>query len=492
MSLDLYLIPCIMTGPKFAHTIRLVVICTFLSLPHPTLLAAQDAQTLYASYCAGCHGASLQGHSAAPLIKRTWIYGRGKGQIIRNITYGIEGTEMIGWKTVLSSEQIAALADFIESAQTTPLTTIPPIPAKIKTDDYVLKVDKVVENGLDSPWSIAFIDERQAFITERKGAVRLLNNGILDPRPVAGTPVPMQTSIGGLMGIVLDPNYAQNGWVYLSLSHTLEDPNDPEAPGMTRIVRGRIENHKWIDQETVFEVPDSLHVANGHRWGGTLFFDNAGYLHFTIGDMAEGEASQVLSKAHGKTFRILPDGTIPEDNPYVNTPNALPGIYTTGNRNTQGLAQHPETNALWSTDHGPMGGDELNILRKGGNYGWPVITYGIDYSGETVSEKTHEAGMEQPITYWTPSIAVSDIEFVEGPLFSGWQHDLLVGALAYEEIRRLDIENEQVVAQETILKGYGRVRDIEMSPDGAIYVILNRPDMIVRLHPEHKRNAQED
>ena len=456
-----------------------------LLLPFFNQALAQEAEQVYASYCAGCHGASLQGTSeAVPLIKRTWKHGRGKSYLIRNITYGIAGTLMPGWKAALTPEQIEALADFIVDAQRRPISQPPPVPRKVRTRDYALRVEKIVDQGLDSPWAIAFIDEKNALVTERKGQLRVLKDGVLVDEPVKGLPLPLQTRIGGLMDVALDPDYATNGWVYLSMSHTTTSPQDANAPGMTKIIRGRIDQHTWVDQETVFEVPDSLHVAKGHRWGAPLLFDREGYLYFTIGDLAEGEASQNLQKAHGKTYRVFPDGSIPPDNPFVDQPEAIAGIFTLGNRNTQGLAQHPETGVLWSTDHGPMGGDELNILLGGRNYGWPVVTYGIDYDGTMISAHTQKEGMEEPVTYWSPSIAAGAAVFVEGPLFSNWKNDLLVGALAFEEIRRITIEGEQVTDQEVMFKGYGRVRNIELSPDGSIYVVLNRPDMIVRLTPD--------
>lgn len=447
-------------------------------------LKAQDAKTNYKLYCAGCHGASMQGNSATALIKRNWTYGRGKGHLIRNITYGIEGTEMNGWNEYLTAEEIEALAGYIEEAQVTPLQAIMPLPERVKTEEYSLKVEQVVTEGLDSPWAIAFVHSQYALITERKGHIRILKDGVLQPEPVKGLPLPMQTRIGGLMGIAIDPQYASNGWIYLSMSHTSGDPFDEGAAGMTRIIRGRIHNNTWVDQEILFQVPDSMQVANGHRWGGPLLIDSNGYLYFTIGDLAEGPASQKKTKPHGKTYRIYTDGTVPEDNPFAQEAGAFPGIFTLGNRNSQGLAEHPETGAIWSTDHGPMGGDELNILRKGNNYGWPIVTYGKDYDGSTVSPRTQQEGMEQPVTYWTPSIAVSEAEFIEGPLFTKWENDLLVGALAYEEVRRIALDGDTVVEQEVILKSYGRIRDIEISPDGSIYLILNSPDKIVRLTPE--------
>ena len=283
------------------------------------------------------------------------------------------------------------------------------------------------------------------------------------------------------MDIILDPNYNENGWVYLAYSHTNQDMTDREAPALTKIIRGKIEDYQWKEQQTLFEVPDSLMVVRGNRWGCRFLFDDEGYLYFTIGDMGKALDSQDLTKATGKVFRINPDGSIPEDNPFVNEPGALQAIYTTGNRNVQGLAQHPVTGEIWATEHGPMGGDELNILKKGANYGWPVITYGVDYSGETVSEKTEQPGMEQPLTHWTPSIAVCPAEFVGSLQFPAWENNLLVGALAYEELRRLVIEDNQIVKQEMILKGVGRVRDITFGSDGSLYVLLNQPDKLLRI-----------
>jgi glucose/arabinose dehydrogenase len=288
------------------------------------------------------------------------------------------------------------------------------------------------------------------------------------------------------MDIALDPKYQQNGWVYLSYSQTNRNIQDRDAPGMTRIIRGKIKDHEWTDEQTLFEVPDSLFVVRGDRWGCRFLFDKSGYLYFTIGDMGKAMASQDLSRPTGKVYRINPDGSIPKDNPFVNAPGALPAIFTIGNRNVQGIAQHPVTGAIWATDHGPRGGDELNILKKGANYGWPLITYGIDYSGKTVSEKTEQDSMEQPIAQWTPSIAVCPAEFMTSPLFDKWKNNLMVGALAYEELRRLVIVNNKVIKQELILKGYGRVRDIKTSPDGSLYVLLNKPDMVLRLTARKK------
>lgn len=445
---------------------------------------AQPGPTLYKTYCAGCHGGQLQGNSATGLIKETWTYGRSRGAIIKNIKYGIEAAEMPAWKAVLSNEQINAVADFIVASQETPPEAIRPLPKQLTTEAYTLKVEQVVSSGIESPWGITFVDADHALFTEKTGTIRWLVNGQVDPQPVQGLPPTDTRGTGGFMDIIVDPDYQQNGWVYLAYSQYRDDDTGEEVPAMTKIIRGKIVDHRWQDEQTLFEVPDSLLLVKGNRWGCRFLFDDEGYLYFSIGDMGRGDASQDPGKPVGKVYRIHPDGSIPDDNPYVGRPKALAAIYSIGNRNVQGIAQHPETKELWATEHGPMGGDELNILKKGANYGWPVITYGIDYSGEIVSEKTHQEGMEQPVTQWTPSIAVCPVIFSTSPLFPAWKNDLLVGALAFEELRRLEIKDQQVVKQEMILKGHGRVRDIETSPDGAIYVLLNSPDMIVRLTPE--------
>lgn len=453
-------------------------------------LRAQSGENTYRTYCAGCHGAQLQGGSATALIKTDWTYGRGRGAIIKNIRFGIPSTEMAAWHSMLSDEQIEAVADYIVEAQNTPPDAVRPIPEELTTDKYSLRVEEIVPEGLDVPWGMAFVDNQRALITERPGGMRWLVDGQLDPQPIQGLPPTYDRSTGGFMDVIADPDYNQNGWIYLAFSHTNGDLQDEEALAMTKIVRGKIKDYQWTGEETLFEVADSLKVARGNRWGCRFMFDEEGLLYFTIGDMGRGEDSQLLGKPTGKTFRIHPDGNIPADNPFVDDPGALPAIFSLGNRNVQGLAQHPETGEIWATEHGPMGGDELNILKKGANYGWPVITYGIDYSGEIVSEKTQQPGMEQPVTHWTPSIAVCPAQFCSSSRFPEWENDLMVGALAFEELRRLVIRENEVVEQEMILKGVGRVRDVMFGPDGAMYVVLNAPDKILRITPEEEQTTR--
>lgn len=461
------------------------LICTALLTFSATPLFAQQGGLLYKKYCAGCHGTNLEGNSGSALIKKDWLHGGKSEDIFKTIKEGIPKTEMIGWGKVLKDEEIKAVVNFILAAQDKKPTASKTVPATVATKDYTLNIEQLVTEDLQTPWGIEFVGKNKALITEKVGKLRWLINGKLDPEPIRGLPQPyLLSSTAGLMDLALDPKYAQNGWVYLAYSHTNGDNNDKSAKGMTKIIRGRVKGHDWVDQQTLFEVPDSLKLSGGDRWGCRFLFDKQGFLYFSIGDMGRAMASQDLHVPTGKVFRINPDGSIPKSNPFVDNPKALSAIFSIGNRNVEGIAQHPVTGEIWASEHGPRGGDELNILKKGANFGWPVITYGIDYSGAIVSDKTHQEGMEQPVTQWTPSIAVCPIEFCTSALFPKWKNNLFVGALAFEELQRLVLDKDKVVSRELIFKGYGRVRDIKTGPDGAVYVLLNKPDMLIRITPK--------
>lgn len=456
---------------------------------------AQNGENVYATNCAGCHGASLQGATSGPtLLRAAWKNNTGKEPIAHAIRKGVPGTTMIAWEKVLSNQQIDDLTNFILAAQNTQLEKGVDSTVLVKnTQVYTLKVEKIVTSGLKTPWGIEFVNQDSALVTEKPGRLRWLVKGRLVSEPIMGLPIAyLGTSTAGLMDIALDPDYRKNGWVYLGISVSNGNSQDKNAPALTKIIRGKVKGNRWIEQETLFEVPDSLKVVNGNRWGCRFLFDKSGHLLFTIGDMGKDMDSQDPGKATGKVFRINADGSIPKDNPFVNQKGALTALYSLGNRNVQGIAQHPVTGEIWMTEHGPKGGDELNILKKGANYGWPVITYGVDYDGSIVSDLTEKAGMEQPITYWTPSIAVSAIDFCTSPLFPAWKNNLLVGALGFQELRRLVLVDNKVVEQELLFKGIGRVRDVKFGPDGALYVLTNDPDAVLRITPLPVPSARRD
>lgn len=468
-------------GTKKSKTILMLISC----LVTVTMSFGQQGGQIYKNYCAGCHGSNLEGNSACALIKKNWLHGSTRSAIFKVIKEGIPKTDMIAWGKALKDDEIKALTDYIVSAPSRKPVAKRVIPAVVTTADYQLNIEQLVTDDLLTPWGIEFVDKNTALITEKIGKLRWLVNGKLDPEAIRGLPQPyLLSGTAGLMDIALDPQYATNGWVYLAYSHSNDGNTNRSARGMTKIIRGKIKGHEWTEQQTLFEIEDTLKVSGGDRWGCRLLFDKQGFLYFSIGDMGRAMASQDVQVPTGKVFRINKDGSIPETNPFVNNPKALPVLFSIGNRNVQGIAQHPVTGEIWVSEHGPKGGDELNILKAGANYGWPVITYGVDYSGAIVSDKTHQEGMEQPVTQWTPSIAVCPIEFCTSPLFPKWENNLFVGALAYEELQRLVIDKDKIIAREMIFKGYGRVRDIKIGPDGAVYVVLNKPDMLIRLRPK--------
>jgi glucose/arabinose dehydrogenase len=446
----------------------------------------QTGEEIYRSYCGGCHGAQLQGSVSTALIKKTWKHGSDRTSIMKTIRDGVPDTEMAKWGSILSEKQIEAVTDFIIKAQTSPeIAKQAAKPLSVQTKHYKLKVEKLITTGINGPWGFDFIDADHALVTGKFGTLNWIIKGKLDPQPIAGLPkIYAADNWGGMLDVAIDPDYSKNGWVYLAFSHNPSNSSDKMTPGMTKVVRGKVSGHQWTNEQTLFEVADSLRIPGGTRWGCRFLFDRQGYLYFTIGDMDHGEDAQMLTRPAGKIYRINPDGSIPKDNPLVAQDKYLPAIYTWGNRNVQGIAQHPVTGVIYATEHGPKGGDELNIIKKGANYGWPVITYGIGYDDKPISNETKRAGMEDVVTYWTPSIAVSSIDFVTGNRFPKWQNNLIVTALAFEEVRRLVIDGDKVVEQEILMKGYGRVRDVKIGPDGAMYLLTNAPDELLRVTPE--------
>ena len=256
---------------------------------------------------------------------------------------------------------------------------------------------------------------------------------------------------------------------------------------MTRIVRGHIKENAWVDEQVVYEAPPQSYRTTRHHYGCRIVFDPQGYLYFGIGERGIDADAQDLGRPNGKIHRIHRDGTIPKDNPFVGRQGTLASIFSYGHRNPQGLAVHPQTGRVWETEHGPMGGDELNLITPGLNYGWPEVTYGLNYNGAVISKFRRKPGMEVPNLYWVPSPALCGLDFYRGKLFPEWNNRLLVGALRYEQVELLDIEQNRVIHQETILKNAGRVRDVACGPDGAIYVVLNRPDIILRLTPSGEK-----
>ncbi|CAN5755579.1 PQQ-dependent sugar dehydrogenase [soil metagenome] len=345
-----------------------------------------------------------------------------------------------------------------------------------------------VVDGLVHPWSMAFLPGGDMLVTERPGRLRLVRNGVLQPEPIAGVPAVRARGQGGLLEVMLHPDFAQNRLVYLTYSK----PSADDSQATTAVSRGRFDGERLTDVEEIFEA--QAWSGAGQHFGSKLAFDGRGHVFITVGDrgaspnLQERHPSQSLENHQGTIIRLHDDGRVPSDNPFVGRARALPGIWSYGHRNPQGLAIHPETGDVWSNEHGPQGGDELNHVRPGVNYGWPVIGHGVNYGGARIHQGTDAAGIERPVHYWVPSIATSGLMIYTGDRFPNWRGSIFTGGLAGQVISRKVMDGTRVVSEERIFENRGRVRDIRQGPDGFIYVAIDdrggAETAIVRLEPQ--------
>jgi glucose/arabinose dehydrogenase len=343
-----------------------------------------------------------------------------------------------------------------------------------------------VVEGLVQPWSVAWLPGGDMLITERPGRLRIVRQGKLLPQPVEGVPRVFHAGQGGLLEVRPHPDFASNRLLYLSYSKPLDGQRSTTA-----LVRGRLENDRLTGVEQLFE---SVSQGRGH-YGGRIAFDRSGFLFLTLGDRQvppegtlEAHPAQDLSNHHGKIVRLHDDGRIPIDNPFVSRAGALPEIWTYGHRNVQGLAIHPETGEVWTNEHGPQGGDELNLIRPGRNYGWPVIGFGVNYNtGLAIHSGTHREGMEQPVHVWVPSIGISGLMIYTGDRFPEWRGNLFAGGMAGQQLVRLTMRGQRVASRETLVEQTGRIRDVRQGPDGLIYLVTEdrdgKPTPVYRLEP---------
>lgn len=348
-----------------------------------------------------------------------------------------------------------------------------------------------VADGFEVPWSMTWLPGGDMLVTERPGRLRVVRDGRLLPDPVPGVPEVLANGQGGLLEVAAHPDFATNRTIYLSYSKPLA-----EGGSTTALARARFENDQLRDVEEIFVAQSS----GGGHYGGRIVFDGNGHLFLSIGDRQapprgdlETHPAQDLSNHHGVVVRLNEDGSVPSDNPFVGEggvgqAGALPEIWSYGHRNPQGMALHPATGELWSTEHGPQGGDELNRVQAGLNYGWPVVGYGVNYrSGTAIHEGTTREGMENPLHVWVPSIGTSGFMIYDGDAFPEWRGYMFAGGLSGERVDRVQIEDGQVVVSETVFRDMGRVRDVRQGPDGLIYVALEErgggATAIVRLEP---------
>ena len=463
-----------------------------------------ESRLLFQDNCAVCHGENLEGAPQGPALRGNLLHGQSIDEIVTSITNGYPTAGMPGWRDIFDPVEIRGLAMYVLETRSNVgyVTSNYDAPLVIPEDEIETAVHnfslEVLVDDLDPlPFSMAPLPDGRILVTEKTKGIRIISANGEKSELVDGTPkafddiyrlesrIDIERGMGWLFDIVLHPNYEENGWIYLYHSDRCEDCNElsreRERPvSMNRLVRGRIEDNTWIDQEIVWQAPvEDYGMAGDVGAGGRVTFDNRGHVYFSIGMKCGGAGGgiQDLSTPCGKIHRVYDDGNIPPDNPFSGRGGVYESIYTFGHRSPQGLEFDVANGELWGSEHGPRGGDEINRLLPGENYGWPLYSLGLNYDGTRVSGRDlgiafELADIQQPVVDLTPSPAVSSFIISDSEQFPGWKGDFLVGSLKSRSLFRVDIENNRLVERETLFEGIGRIRDIEQGYNGEVYLLF--------------------
>ncbi len=450
-----------------------VLVVTGLSFLPDKPVATPESN--YKTYCASCHGEQVE-----MFVDRKWKFGNTKNELVASIAKGHPDLGMPAWEASLKPDEISALADYVavalEKGAKFRVDAAPKSPTFASSAGLTVRLDTVAR-GLGSPWGLSFLPDGGMLVTERSGAIsRVAKNG--SRTPVSGGPTVLAEGQGGLLDVEVHPQFAQNGLVYFSYSAVKDAPEGKLST--TAVMRAKLDGDRLSDQKILFEAQPWAKTR--HHYGSRLVFDKAGLLYFSVGDRGSEKTNpQSLDSDAGKVHRIKDDGGIPADNPFAKS--AHPTIYSYGHRNPQGMALNAQ-GELWENEHGPRGGDEVNIVQKGRNYGWPTISYGINYDGKPITNLTKKDGMEQPVHYWIPSIGPSGMAFVpSGGMYAAWGGNALVGSLRFKYLNRCEVRNGKIVKEELLYPNIGRVRNIDIGPDGYAYVSVEDPGYVFRLVP---------
>ncbi|MEZ4352582.1 MAG: PQQ-dependent sugar dehydrogenase [Myxococcota bacterium] len=470
---------------------------------------------VYTANCAVCHGEGFEGSSLGPSLRvDPYVHGDSVDEIVATISRGVPDTKMPAWGEVLPETDIRGLAIYLlekregdrgdEGNGTGAPPVVPTEPIETEHHAFVLET---LYDGLTEPFSIAPLPDGRILVTEKMRGLSLLEADGSKLTLVTGTPRfyddavlrgTAYTGSGWAHEVELHPDYAENGWIYLSYGDRCTDCDVAGAmegmhPTMLKLVRGRLDGTRWVDQETIWEAPRETYVPGVENGSGArIAFDDEGHVFLTLGSFTDGyRGVQDMARPDGKIVRMHDDGRLPADNPFVGVPGALPSIYTLGHRNPQGLAFDPRNRQLWSTEHGPRGGDEGNLILPGRNYGWPMVSRGVDYDGrpihyaEEYGIEYDPATLEPPVIDWTPSPGVSSLVFYRGDAFPAWRNQMIVATLAKRDLWRVEIGEDGEIHQETLIDTLGRFRDVEVAPSGELLLLLEHRSgsRVLRMRP---------
>jgi glucose/arabinose dehydrogenase len=448
-----------------------------LPVSNPGYRLEEKAELNYRNYCGGCHGEKMDA-----FVDRQWKHGNTKDDLFKAIKNGYANEGMPAFDSTFTDKEIRELSDYIlkgiknvdrYGAGKKPVSNI------FKTEELTIRLDTVAK-GLDVPWGMAFLPGDELLVTDRNGKFYKVKKD-QSLQPISGVPEVLAKGQGGLMDVILDPAFASNKFIYLSYSKFKTE--EGKVLATTAILKARLEGNELKDQQDIFVAKPWARTQ--HHYGSRMQFGKDGYLYISVGERGNEKQNPQEIKGNdlGKIHRIKSDGSIPSDNPFVKTEGAEPSIFTYGNRNPQGMTIHPQTGAIWENEHGPRGGDEINIIQPGKNYGWPIATYGINYNGKIISNISEKEGITAPLHYWIPSIGPSGMAFVTGSRYKGWVGNLLTGSLRFEYLNRSVLKNNKVVKEEILFKNIGRLRDVRMAPDGFIYIAVESPGIVYKLVP---------
>ncbi len=487
------------TSARFA----LPFLLTLLALTRSTL--AQGVEQLWNTNCASCHGRRGEGGGAGTRTMLTLAHRDQKHDrpYFDAIKDGVPTGGMPGFAATMTEAQMWGLVVYLRELQARDYREnggAPEVDAKgvFTSKHHQYRLDTLITKGLDTPWAVDFLPTGEMLVTERPGGVRVFKDGKLSAA-VEGTPTVRNRGQGGLMDVAVHPDFAKNGHIFLAYSDV---GTERRGAGMTKIVRGSLERREegkpwlWVKQKTIWEAKQEHYVNTDLHFGCRIVIDpkDSSILYFAIGERGLSQHAPDLSRPNGKVHRVSIEGDIPADNPFAKRDGVYASIWSFGHRNPQGLVFDLSGN-LWDTEHGPRGGDELNLVLKGRTYGWPTVSFGIDYSGAPFrtpwadASKSAEGGpIVMPTYRWMPSIGACGLDVVKGDAFPKWKGDLVAGGLSGANVDRLRVKvspdgTTELVECEEILFGKGRVRDVVTGPEGAIYVVLNGPDRVIRLVP---------